>query len=150
MRLQTLDLVVIAIVFVVLLSSQDRFRRPAVVLLRPLGVRLLAALASPPEVDEAADELYRALRHERLRADVRRLERILATDMSMSATRQIGNRLAYGWLVQELHLSAGGLPTWHDLPVTSLDVLGPSPLDLGTGEDRRHHPKVETLTIGWR
>lgn len=153
MRPHALDLVVSALVVVVLLAGNDRVRRLAVEALRPLGARLLANLVPPPEVDEAADELYRALRRERLRSDVRRLERILATDMSMSATRQIGNRLAHGWLVRELDLSTSGLPPWLDDPASSLAVRGSSPLSPGgsvPAQDWRHNPKVETLTISWR
>lgn len=152
MGLGALDLIVTALVVVVLLAGIDRVRRSAVEVLRPLAVRLLASLGPSPEVDEAAGELYRALRSERLRADVRRLERILATDMVMSATRQIGNRLAYGWLVRELDLCTGGLPPWLDRPAASPDVVGSSsPISLGAApQDRRHSPRVETLTISWR
>ena len=62
-------------------------------------------LRQPPEVDPLADDLAKALRREKLRADVRRLERILATDESMSACRQLGNRIAYDWLIRELDKS---------------------------------------------
>lgn len=149
MGLQAVDLVAIGIVAVPLLVGNRWVRPLAVKALRPAGVRLLAALNPPPEVDEAAEELSRVLRRERLHADLARLERILATDMSMSATRQIGNRLAHAWLVRELDASTSDLPPWIQDPGMTLDALGPSLISFGA-QERRYAPKVETLIVSWR
>ena len=73
--------------------------------LKPVGERLAEWVNPPPPFDPVADDLAKALRRERLQADVRRLQHLLATDEWMSATRQMGNRLAYDWLVRELDRS---------------------------------------------
>ena len=54
------------------------------------------------EVDHEYDELALVLRRQELSAHVARLRRIVATDESMSATRQIANRLAYRGLLRDL------------------------------------------------
>ena len=81
--------------------------------MRRLGERVVDGLRQPPEFDPLADDLAKALRREKLRADVRRLERILATDESMSACRQLGNRIAYDWLSV----------SWTRAPATSPDAF---------------------------
>ena len=58
-----------------------------------------------PDVDDdpiASRELRETLRIEQLYADLDRLRHLVATDTYMSATRQLGNRLAYEQLRQEL------------------------------------------------
>ena len=70
--------------------------------LRRVSSRGLDLLRPAEPVDELGDDLYRVVRGERLRADIQRLQRILANDETMSATRQLGNRLAYDWLLREL------------------------------------------------
>lgn len=57
------------------------------------------------EPDPLAEALRAQIRYEKLVADVQRLRRLVATDMGMSATRQIGNRIAYASLLQELESS---------------------------------------------
>jgi hypothetical protein len=57
------------------------------------------------EPDPLAEALRAQIRYEKLLADVQRLRRLVATDMAMSATRQIGNRIAYASLLQELETS---------------------------------------------
>jgi hypothetical protein len=58
--------------------------------------------------EEEEDELFvqaemrRLAREERLYADLSRLQHLLATDTYMSATRQLGNRIAYAQLVVEV------------------------------------------------
>jgi hypothetical protein len=80
---------------------------------RPVSWRVLARLATwvdgrvavrrsemdDPDRDDDALLMYR---RDRLCADLRRIEHLLATDAWMSATRQLGNRLAYDQLVAEL------------------------------------------------
>jgi hypothetical protein len=61
-----------------------------------------ARLSPEAELDEEADYLSKVLRRQQLCSEIQRLQRILATDVSMSATRQIANRIAYAQLVREL------------------------------------------------
>ena len=123
--------------------------------LRQIGERLAEWVNPPPPFDPVADDLARALRQERLQADVRRLQRLMATDEWMSATRQIGNRLAYEWLVRELDKSTRGLNPLFvgDDSYGNWDV--PGPLEPTTPRSRsqpaQRPPQVEILEIGgWR
>lgn len=96
------DLVIIAILFVIaLMLTYDRprawlFRRAA----------LFAARYGRPE--HTADwelehaELWLMARRKQLTEDLRRIERLLLHDASMSATRQLGNRLARDQLIVSL------------------------------------------------
>lgn len=64
---------------------------------------LAAHGASDAEDEEeyARSEVRAALREERLRADLERVRHLVATDTYMSATRQIGNRIAYRQLLAD-------------------------------------------------
>ena len=120
--------------------------------LRRLGSWALDRLRPDPEVDPVADELYRVFRREQLRSDIQRLQLILATDMSMSATRQLGNRLAYDWLVRELNRICSLLPSVADAGASSSWDVSAHPLrttPLISGQGSRG-PTVEILDIGWR
>jgi hypothetical protein len=92
--------------------------------LRRIGSRGLDLLRPAEPVDELADHLYRVFRRERLRADIQRLQRILAADESMSATRQLANRLAYDWLLRELAELGRGLELY-PAAVSSWDAGSP-------------------------
>jgi len=123
--------------------------------MRELGERLAEWVNPPPPFDPVADDLAKALRRERLQADVRRLQHLLATDEWMSATRQMGNRLAYDWLVRELDRN-----TRSTSPLfVSDDTYGnwdvPGPLEPTTPRSRsqpaQRPAQVEILEIGgWR
>jgi hypothetical protein len=81
---------------------------------RPGTWRVLARLASrlddwttardrrTDDQERDDDDLWLMHKRDKLSADLRRVEHLLATDMWMSATRQLGNRLAYDQLVDEL------------------------------------------------
>jgi len=56
--------------------------------------------ADDPDRDD--DDLWLMYKRDKLSADLRRVECLLATDTWMSATRQRGNRLAYDQLIDEL------------------------------------------------
>ena len=86
-------------------------RRFLVQQLKRLAAWVWERVRPEPEVDQMALDLYRVVRREKLRADVERLRRLLATDMSMSATRQLGNRLAYEWVLRDLDLLRAQLPS---------------------------------------
>ena len=116
-----------------------------------LGAWALESLRPVPEFDQDADDLWRVVRRERLRSNLERVQRIVATDWSMSATRQLANRLAYAQLVRELadlrdifqpNVDAGN--SW-----TASALVAP-PKSLLTRRDSQYNPKVEILEIGWR
>ena len=110
-------------------------------------------IATADEFDHFPDRWSALIRRERLIADVQRLQRIVATDMTMSAVRQLGNRIAYNQLLLELRDTP-------DLPVQAPAVSAfdrwdasqpPLPARRGTtGGDWRPLGQVETLEIGWR
>jgi hypothetical protein len=111
--------------------------------------RTLAELRPVSEPDPEEDDLWNVLRRQQLIAHTQRLQRILATDEYMSATRQIANRIAYRQLLHDLK----------EIPIP--DVWGPMPahatasrwnsstLYPSTGRPEGA-PKVEILEIGWR
>ena len=118
-----------------------------------LGALAVDRLRPAPEFDQLADDLSLVVRRGKLHADIRRLQRILATDMSMSATRQMGNRLAYAWLLRELErirdpwqptLNDGAINSWNDsaLPIQRRD--------LRSSHDSQRAPNVEILDIRWK
>jgi hypothetical protein len=123
--------------------------------LRPVGERLAEWVNPPPPFDPVADDLAKALRRERLQADVRRLQHLLATDEWMSATRQMGNRLAYDWLVRELDRNTRSISPLF----VSDDTYGNSDIpEVGEpisprarSQPAQRSPQVEILEIGgWR
>ena len=91
--------------------------RVAVRYLRPRLQRLVDWWMARPrpqsEADAEFEELWAVLRRQQLTDAVERLRRILATDESMSATRQIANRLAYRRLLYDLQRIPDVLP---DMP----------------------------------
>lgn len=133
-------------------------------LTRPVSWRVLTRLAtwvdgwaavhaSGTDEPDRDDDVLLMYRRDRLCADLRRIEHLLRTDMWMSATRQLGNRLAYDQLVDEL----SRIP---DLPSSferqTLDWWNESksqPLwgdPLTTNGYSEKTPAVEILEIGWR
>jgi hypothetical protein len=111
-----------------------------------LGNWALTHLGSEPEWDQEADDLYRVLRRQQLFAHVERIRRILLTDESMSATRQIANRLAYGQLLRDLERS----PDPYSAMSGQNSVNGWRSSTLPPRADRSRPPTVEILEIGWR
>jgi hypothetical protein len=125
--------------------SSDRLNR--------VGVWMVDRFRPVPEFDPIADDMYRVHRREQLRADVQRVQRLIATDMAMSATRQLGNRLAYAQLMREVEGARdlvkpipinGALTSWTVFP------LPVQPANMVTGYSSKRAPNVETLDIGWR
>ena len=101
------------------------------------------------EVDQEYDELSLILRRQKLSAAIERLRRIVATDESMSATRQIANRLAYRRLLYDLAQTPEVLPGMTD----DLTAVGwpPSVMTVRYSNDTyRRAPTAEILEIGWR
>ena len=92
-------------------------------------------------VDPEEHQLRLVGHRQRLCADLARVERLLATDAWMSATRQIANRIAYHRLVEDLRrvpevVPAYAVPEWSGEPTGAGFVA--------------QAPKVEVLEIGWR
>jgi hypothetical protein len=80
--------------------------RPALRFLGPRLSRLAEWWMARPrprsEADAERDELAAVLRRQQLNVHIQRVRRIVATDESMSATRQIANRIAYRGLLRDL------------------------------------------------
>ena len=120
-----------------------------------LGGVILDRLSRPPDPDSdrEAEELRGVLRRQQLCADLRRIEHLIATDTWMSATRQLGNRLAYEQLLDDLKHTPDVLPAipgmreinnwtaYASADRSAIPVIGYGP---------RSAPKVEILEIGWR
>lgn len=124
-----------------------------------LGDALERLGAEEEDPDDQVDEFghfpttwHVLTRRERLVADLARVQRLLATDIGMSATRQLGNRLAHDQLLRELRETPE--PSWptamgggarDDLPLPAGATRG-LPVDGGW----RPLHAVETLEIGGR
>lgn len=108
--------------------------------------------ADDPDHDHLAADLVVVLRRERLVRDLQRVQHLVATDAWMSATRQIGNRLAYEQLLHDVRSlpepefpgPTAGTVGWGPLP-----SAGPVPAAAGYGSGRTS--TVETLDVSlWR
>jgi hypothetical protein len=118
-----------------------------------LGGAILDMLSKPDDVDQEAEELSRAARRERLCADLRRVEHLIATDTWMSATRQLGNRLAYEQLLDDLKHTPDVLPAipgMNEINSWTPATATAEPATPDTGYGTRNAPKIEILEIGWR
>lgn len=147
-------LVVIGLLAVVrILAYFPWFRRVMVTLGKRLGAWLLEQFDPPEVVDELAEEMRAVIRADRLQADLRRLRRIIATDEAMSATRQMANRMAYAWLVDEWERHCrNGYPTFTEASLVRAST--PDPGDRSWEHTPIRYasrvPQVEVLEIGWR
>jgi hypothetical protein len=118
-----------------------------------LGGAILQRLSRPDDVDQEADELWRAARRQQLCADLRRVEHLIATDTWMSATRQLGNRLAYEQLLDDLKHTPDVLPVipgMNEINSWTPATATAQPATPDTGYGPRNAPKIEILEIGWR
>ena len=86
-------------------------------------------------------ELRLVLREERVRADLARLRHLIATDTYMSATRQLGNRIAY----QQVLVEARSIPP---LPVAA--PYRPWAREWSELSPVRRSSAPESLDISWR
>lgn len=114
-------------------------------------VATLVERLTPVDVpDPLAAQLFELNRRERLRSDLERLRRILTSDMGMSATRQLGNRLAYRQLLADLAESERVAES--DSPFATPDwLMPPVPRSAALPSSRAgdYRPVVETLDIRW-
>jgi hypothetical protein len=139
---QWVDLVIVGVFYLLLLAfSRNGFRR----VLGAWAVRATHRLAARPapgtEPDPEVEALARSLRRQRLRHHVERVAHLISTDSWMSATRQLGNRLAYEQLLAELRRLPGDddeLVPERWAPVPALRPVGAAP-----------QPAVEVLDLGW-
>lgn len=118
-------------------------RRPA----RWAWGRLQVRMDAPIELDPAARALAIQVRRERLCTSLDRIDRLIAHDDWMSATRQMGNRLARRRLVLELRQLPDLVPSvrrdpWSEAATTQRGWAALS--------DGPAAPKVEFLEIGLR
>lgn len=148
-----LDLAFIVVVFVV--AGTMTHERPRVWLVS--GVQGLAVRWARPEHTPAWElehaELWLMARRRQLTEDLRRIERLLRHDETMSATRQLGNRLARDQLIASLARIPDVLPgrdryadpTGDRSPRPAYDVAASSPALAGRSRS------VEVLDVGgWR
>jgi hypothetical protein len=131
--------------------------------------RAVAALQPEDEPDPFLEAVRAQMRREKLVADVTRLRRLLAEDMAMSATRQLGNRIAYASLVAELEalrdVSTGrgdiptgwgavavGLPSAASVPGSRWvdELVLSTPVAFRSRDDGQRPPAVEVLELGAR
>ena len=118
-----------------------------------LGSAILERFSRPRDVDQEADELWRAARRQQLCADLRRVKHLIATDTWMSATRQLGNRLAYEQLLDDLKQTPDVLlpiPGMSEINSWTPATSAAEPVIPDIGYDSRNAPKIEILEIGWR
>ena len=139
--------------FGVILAARLLVTRPVRRLLRPHLSRLadwwMARQNRASHVDQEYDELYAVMRRQRLSDHANRLRRIVATDESMSATRQLGNRLAYQWLLRELERTPDVLLGMSD--DDTADRWSPFVTTVPQSKYAAHRaPTAEVLEIGWR
>ena len=124
-----------------------------------LGNALERLGSEEEDEDDQPDEFgqfpsaWRALtRRERLLADLERVRRLLATDIGMSAVRQLGNRLAHDQLLRELREMPEPPSVLGTGRTSGLAAPAPTAGVPSFPEDRGWRPRqhVETLEIGGR
>ena len=149
------------VVLLLLLPALLRIALVRRVLVR-LGTAALERLTPEPVVDQEALDLYRALQRERLQRDLDRLRRVLLTDDTKSAVRQIGNRMAHDRLVHDLAeleavvgrgpapgtASSRARPPARAAAVEDWPLQGYDPS--ATAPGGQHRPVVEVLELGRR
>ena len=144
----TVDLVIIAILFVIaVLLTRDRSRAWLIA----QGSELAGRYGRPehtPEWELEHAELWLMARRKQLTEDLHRIEQLLLHDATMSATRQLGNRLAREQLLVSLARIPDVLPgrdrytPYQPLPH---EMAAPSPALARRGGS------VEVLDVsGWR
>ena len=154
MDIASLDdwLLALGLLVVLALLSRPGIQHLLARLARGISERAVARFERTEEPDPDQAELWLMEKRRKLSADLRRVEHLLATDTWMSATRQIGNRLAYRQLVEDLRHTPEVYPAL--APFASLDSWDESTDLLGSARHLRagyaaRSPQVEVLEIGW-
>ena len=145
------DLLVIGALFVLGLALTHEGPRTWLLGRGEAFVRRFGRPEHTPEWEIEHAELWLMARRRQLTEDLRRIERLLVTDEAMSATRQLGNRLAHQQLLASLARIPDILPgrdrytSYERAEVLGHDVAAPSPVLATRGRS------VEVLEVGgWR
>lgn len=85
---------------------------------RRLGLLVWRQVVTQDEPDPATLQRWAEERLERLRSDLERVRRLVQDDDWMSATRQVGNRLAYERLVVDVRAAEREVPALVDVVPT--------------------------------
>jgi len=157
MNLQQLGYLLFAslvlVVLPLLVTRRALLRRVAGERMVRFGAWARLQLIPEPEPDPLALDMYRARQRQKLYADIARLRRILASDEEMSATRQLGNRIAYDWLLNEFERTrrqAGSVYLYDVLDDWSAAPASPAAATPVLASGPRSRSTVEVLDIGWR
>lgn len=142
------DLVIIAVLFVLaVLMTYDIPRRWLIERGKAAGARF-GRPEHTPEWELEHAELWLMARRKQLTEDLLRIERLLLHDETMSATRQLGNRMARDQLIESLARIPDVLPgrdRFSSYERVPYDVAAPSPAVATRGVT------VEVLDVGgWR
>lgn len=138
------------VVIPLLVTGGPSRRREASDRLERFGAWVLRHIRKDEASDGVDDELAEALRQEQLGRDLRRLQRLTLTDESMSATRQMANRLAYEKLRHQLEASSHPARLTSALSTADTASRAASPVHRDLFGSRRQEPNPETIEISWR
>lgn len=112
---------IVALAFLVLpFASRPAVQRAAVALAERTDEWAKARAALKYRPDPEQEKLWQWTKRRRLCTALERIEHLIATDSWMSATRQIGNRMAYAQLVEELRRTPDVFPASLDAPGVDL------------------------------
>jgi hypothetical protein len=143
-------LVVFGLLVVLLPLRWSASRRALARLARRVGGWATTHWTRAEEADPDEAALWQMERRRKLCADLRRVEQLLATDTWMSATRQLGNRIAYHRLVDDLRHMPVVLPTiFQTFGSWDESTIEPPSRWLTNAGYSPQPPKVEILEIGW-
>lgn len=146
------DLVTIAALFALAVVVSYPRPRTWMVALGAEFVSRFGRPEHPPAWELENAELWLMTRREQLTENLRRIEFLLLHDQAMSATRQLGNRLARDQLVASLALIPDR-PPGQDRRFAHPTAFAPMPDDIAapTPTTATRRPVVEVLEVGgWR
>jgi hypothetical protein len=143
--------VVLAFLFVLLLLlTEPKPRRVVLRLVRPASNWAATHWKKAEDSDREENELWLIERRQKLCDDLRRVERLVATDSWMSATRQRANRIAYNQLVYDLrHTPEVSPTTFQTFSPWDESAIDPRWTRLINNGASQKPPTVEVLEIGW-
>jgi len=119
--MDTVSWTLVALTFVVLpLITRPAISRAFVRLADRVNEWATAREARKSRLDPEQEKLWQWTKRRRLCTALDRIERLIATDSWMSATRQMGNRLAYQQLLAELRRTPDVFPAGLDLTATPI------------------------------
>ena len=120
--------------------------------LEPLGVRVWQQLVVPEPPDRAVLHRWAALRLEQLRSHLERVRRLVLDDEHMTATRQVGNRMAHERLVRDVREAEDALAVFGPVePWLTPAAWTPTPTPMRPAQYAYHSPAssvVEMIEFG--